>query len=373
MPPKRACRVLLAGGGTGGHVSPLLAVAEALRERDAGATFLFCGGRRGLEAELVPASGIPFHATPMPSLRDPDSRLSLVSRGILLPLALADALLRIARFRPSVCFTTGGLVSFPVVLAAALWRVPVLIWTGDVIPGRANRALARFARRVATTFPEAERHLPRGKALFTGNPIRRSLLRWRRPEARTVLRLDEGEVVLVSGGSQGSERINEVMLAALAQILPRATVVHLTGGAHIGRAEAKRAALPAELRERYRPYSFLREEMGAALAAADLVVGRASSSSIAESLAFGIPLVLIPFRAAAEGHQEANARAVVEAGAASVVRESQLDADRLVAEVVGLLNDPARMSRMSSAAKALGKPRAAEVVADELQRLGNCA
>jgi UDP-N-acetylglucosamine--N-acetylmuramyl-(pentapeptide) pyrophosphoryl-undecaprenol N-acetylglucosamine transferase len=354
-------------------VSPLLAVADALRERAPDAMFLFLGGRRGLEADLVPASGIAFHATPMPSLRDPDSRLSLITRALLLPLAFGDALLRIVRFRPSVCFTTGGLVSFPVVLAAAAWRVPVLIWTGDVIPGRANRALARVARRVATTFPEAERHLPRGKALFTGNPIRRSLLRWRRPEARTALGLDEGEVVLVSGGSQGSERINEVLLGALERILRRATVIHLTGGAHIGRAEAKKAALPADVRARYRPYAFLRDEMGAALASADLVVGRASSSSIAESLAFGIPLVLIPFRAAAEAHQEANARAVVESGAASIVRESQLDAERLVAEVVGLLNDPGRMMRMSSAAKALGKPRAAEVVADELLRLGSCA
>ena len=340
---------------------------------DPDVAFLFLGGRRGLEADLVGASGIPFHATPMPSLRDPDSRMSLVTRGFLLPVAFFDALIQVIRARPSVCFTTGGLVSFPIVLAATAWRVPVLIWTGDVIPGRANRALARFARRVATTFVGAERHLPRGKALLTGNPIRRSLLRWGRPEARTALELDHGQVVLVSGGSQGSERINDVVLSALPQLLRAATVVHLTGGSHLGRAEAKKATLPADLAARYRPYAFLRDEMGAALASANVVVGRASSSSIAEALAFGIPLVLIPFRASAEGHQEANARAIEEVGAALVIRESQLDAQRLAAEVVGLLNDPARLARMSSAAKAMGRPHAAEVVAAELLALGNCA
>ncbi len=309
----------------------------------------------------------------MPSLRDPDSRLSLVSRAALLVPALLDALVRIAAFRPSACLTSGGLVAFPIVLAAAVWRVPVIVWTGDVVPGRANRALARVARRVAMTFAEAERFLPSGKALLTGDPIRRSLLRWTRPIARSTLGLDEGVVVLVTGGSQGSERINEAVSAALPQLLRRATVVHLTGGAHIARAEARKAQLPADLAGRYRPYAFLRDEMGAALASADLAIGRASASSIAEALAFGIPLVLIPFRAAAEAHQEANARVTSEAGAAVVIRESQLDAERLVAEVVGLLNDPQRLARMSAAARAAGRPNAAVALADEVLGIGGCA
>lgn len=365
--------MLLAGGGTGGHVSPLLAVAEAVRERREDARFLFLGGRRGLEADLVRPTGIPFAATPMPSLRDPGSGLSLVKRALLFPFAYLAALARIVAFRPSVCLTSGGLVSFPIVLAAVSWRVPVLIWTGDVIPGRANRALARFAGRVALTFASSDRFFPRGRTVVTGNPVRRSLLRWQRPVARHTLRLEEDTVVLVSGGSQGSERINEVTFAALPQLLRRASIVHLVGGGHIARAEARRGQLPAELRERYHPYAFLRDEMGAALASADMLVGRASSSSIAEALAFGIPLVLIPFRAAAEAHQEANAREVEELGAAVVIRESQLDADRLVAEVVGLLNDPQRLARMSVAARGLGRPDAALSVADQLLALGRCA
>ncbi len=354
-------------------MSPLLAVAEALRERVPEVSFLYLGGRRGLEADLVPASGIPFHATPMPSLRDPDSRWSLIARGALLVPAVLDALVRIAAFRPHVCCTSGGLVTFPIVVAARLARVPVYLWTGDVIPGRVNRLLAGWAQRVGATFDASTAYLPRDRTHVPGDPIRRSLLRWRGPEARTVLGLDRGHVVLVSGGSQGSERINEAVLGALPQLLRHATVIHLTGGAHLGRAEAKKATLPAELAARYRPYAFLRDEMGAALAAADLVVGRAGTSSIAEPLAFGTPLVLIPFGASASGHQAANARAIEEVGAAVIIREGQLDGERLAAVVVGLLQDPPRLARMSSAARAMGKRDSADAVANELLRLGRCA
>lgn len=309
----------------------------------------------------------------MPSLRDPDSRASLVVRALLLVPAACDALVRVAGSRPHVCCTSGGLVSLPIVVAARLARVPVYLWDGNVVPGRVNRLLAGWSQRVGATFEASLPYLPRARTQVVGDPIRGSLLRWRAAEARGALAIGEGPVVLVSGGSQGSERINEAVLAALPQLLRAATVVHLTGGAHIGRAEARRGALPADLAARYRPYAFLRDEMGAALAAADLVVGRAGASSIAEPLAFGKPLVLIPYGAAASGHQLANARAVQEAGAADVIREAQLDGERLAAVVVGLLNDGARLVRMSSAARTIGRPDAARVVAGELLRLGGCA
>jgi len=355
-------------------VSPRLAVAEVMRERDPGVRFLFLGGRRGREADLAAAAAIPFHATAMPSLRDPDSRLSLVVRAALLPVAYADALARIARFRPHVCLTTGSLVSFPVVLAAATARTPVYMWTGDVIPGRANRALARIARRVATAFADAEAYLPRGKAVHTGNPIRRSLLRWDREAGRTRLRLPAAaSVVLVTGGSQGSAAVNDAVFAALPQLLARAYVVHHTGEAHLARAEAKQRTLGPGERERYRPFGWLGEEMGAAIVSADVVVGRASSSSIAEPLAFGVPLVLIPFRAAAEGHQDANARAVAGSGAAAIITEGQLSAERLVAVVVGLLNDAPRLERMRQAARRAGRPDAAVVLATDVLRVAGCA
>ncbi len=308
----------------------------------------------------------------MPSLRDPDSRASLLSRGALLVPAVVDALTRIARFGPSVCCTSGGLVSLPIVAAARIARVPVYLWEGNVVPGRVNRILAGWSQRVGATFEASLPRLPRARTHVSGDPIRASLLRWSAAQGRARLGLGPGPVVLVSGGSQGSERINEALLGALPQILRAASVVHLAGAAHVRRAEARKATLPADLVERYHPHAFLREEMGAALAAADLVVGRAGASSISEALAFGKPLVLVPFGASASAHQSANARAVEEAGAAAVIREGQLDPDRLAAVVVGLLNDGVRMMRMAAVARGLGRPGAASLVAEELLALGKC-
>ncbi len=291
---------------------------------------------------------------------------------MLLVPATVDALVQVMRFRPHVCCTSGGLVSLPVVLASRLARVPVYLWDGNVVPGRVNRLLAGWSQRVGATFDASVPRLPRGRTHVPGDPIRASLLRWRARDARAVLGLSEGPVVLVSGGSQGSDRINEAVLAALPQVLRAAAVVHLTGTGHIGRAEARRATLPADLAGRYHPHAYLRDEMGAALAAADLVVGRAGASSIAEALAFGKPLVLIPYGASADAHQAANARVVEESGAAVAIREGQLDGERFAAVVVGLVNDPPRMARMSSSAKAMGRPDAADVIAGELMRLGAC-
>jgi len=176
----------------------------------------------------------------------------------------------------------------------------------------------------------------------------------------------------VTGGSQGSAAINAAVSGALARLLRRAYVIHHTGTANLAQAEAKRLTLAEDQRERYRVFGFLREEMGAALAAADLVVGRASSSSIAEPLAFGVPLLLIPFAAAADAHQSANARDVAEKNAAIVLPESQLDPDRLVATVSGLLDDPSRLARMAAAARAAGRPDAATAIAADLRSLGGC-
>jgi UDP-N-acetylglucosamine--N-acetylmuramyl-(pentapeptide) pyrophosphoryl-undecaprenol N-acetylglucosamine transferase len=290
-----------------------------------------------------------------------------------MPIASVDALIQILRFGPNVCCTTGGLASLPAVLAARVARVPVYIWEGNAIPGRVNRLLAGLSQRIGATFDGSLAAFPRGRTAVAGNPIRRSLLRWTRGSGREALGIPaDALVVFVTGGSQGSAAINHAVAGALARLLRKATVIHHTGSPHLAQATAKRETLPAELRERYRVYGYLRDEMGQALAAADLVVGRASSSSIAEPLAFGVPLVLVPFAAAADAHQTANARDIAEKGAAVILRESELDADRLVATVTGLLDDPARLTRMAKAARAAGRPDAAIAIASEVRALGGC-
>jgi UDP-N-acetylglucosamine--N-acetylmuramyl-(pentapeptide) pyrophosphoryl-undecaprenol N-acetylglucosamine transferase len=370
---QRACRVLLVGGGTGGHISPLLAIVEALREADPGVRLLFIGGRRGKEGELVPSAGIAFHAVPMSSLRDPDSRLALLGTLLRLPLAYLSALFRLLRERPNVAVTSGGAIALPVVLAARTLGVPVYLWTGDALPGRASRMLARFCQRIGVAFDQARQTFPGRKTALTGTPIRPSLLKWEREAARKAMDVpDDATLIVVTGGSQGSERVNEAISGALPQLLRQSYVLHVTGEAHIARAKSRESTLAADVRMRYLPRAYLRDEMGAVLAAADLVVGRAGSSSIAEPLAFGTPLVLVPFGAAMEGHQEANARAASEAGAAVIVRESQLP-DRLSTEISALLNDRARLARMAESARRAGRPDAAREIARGVLELGGCA
>ncbi|HUG06087.1 MAG TPA: glycosyltransferase [Candidatus Limnocylindria bacterium] len=349
-------------------------MAEALREIDPEVGFLFLGGRRGREAELVPAAGIPFHATPMPSLRDPESRLALLRTLVSVPLAFFDAFAALVRFGPDVCCTTGGVVAIPVTLAARILRVPVYLWDGNALPGRATRLLASISSRIGVSHEQARRALPRGRTVLAGTPIRASLLKWTRERGRDAFAVPaDAMLVVVSGGSQGSERVNDALWSALGRVVRAAYVLHLTGEKHGARAEARRANLPAEVRDRYIVRAFLGDEMGGALAAADLAIGRAGASSIAEPLAFGVPLLLIPFGAAMEGHQEANARAMVEAGAALSMREGELDGDRLNAQVTGLLQNPDRLRRMANAARAAGRPQAAQEIARDLLSLGGCA
>ena len=322
----------------------------------------------------MPESGIPFHALPLDSLRDPDSRRALVSTLVRLPLSYVDALAQIARFKPTVLCTSGGAIAIPAVLAAWTSRVPIYLWAGDARPGRASRILGRFCTRIALAFAQAASSFGGRRASVTGTPIRSSLLRWTRDSARERMGVPvDAALVVVTGGSQGSETVNDSVFGALPRLLRSAYVLHVTGEAHFARAESAAQRLSADVRERYLPRAYLREEMGAVLAAADIVIGRAGASSIAEPLAFGVPLVLIPFGAAMDAHQEVNARAVAELGAAVVVRESQLDPDRLVAVVSGLLNDHAQLARMTTAAKNAGRRDAATEMANAILALGGCA
>jgi UDP-N-acetylglucosamine--N-acetylmuramyl-(pentapeptide) pyrophosphoryl-undecaprenol N-acetylglucosamine transferase len=347
-------------------------VAEAL-EALTPVELRFIGGRRGLEGELARNAGIRFHATVLPSLRDPDSKLAFVLHALLLPIAAVDALIQLIVFRPKVALTSGSFSALPVLFAARLLRVPIYLWVGDAIPGRALRAVAGWSSGIGLTFEPALRAMPRGRATVTGNPVRGSLLKWTRAEGRRALGLPEtGPIVFITGGSQGSERINGAVGAGLSRLVRRATVIHHTGPAQLPKAQATRATLPEGDRERYQPHGYLHDEMGAALAATDLVVGRAGSSSIAEPLAFGVPLVLIPFGASMSAHQAANARAAADLGAALILPESDLDGDRLVSVVTGLLDDPARLARMAANAKAAGRPAASETIARAVLALAGC-
>ena len=272
----------------------------------------------------------------------------------------------LARRRPAAIFTTGGYVAVPVLLAAAPLRIPVVLWDGNVIPGRAVRVTARLADVLAVSFAATCAALsvsaPGRPCFVTGTPIR-DLRGIDTAAARERLGIPPGvRVVLIFGGSQAVRRFNTAVATALPRLVERVAVIHVTGDEGYAPALSAREALPPEHRPRYLPHPFLREEMLSALAAADLVIGRAGSSTLAEVTALGLPMVVVPYPHAA-GHQRANARALVEAGAARLVEDEAFDAAALL-DAVGILEDPSTHAAMSAAARSLGRPAAAEVVAD---------
>jgi UDP-N-acetylglucosamine--N-acetylmuramyl-(pentapeptide) pyrophosphoryl-undecaprenol N-acetylglucosamine transferase len=359
-------RLLIAGGGTGGHIYPALAVARSLRERPDPPRLRWLGGHRGLEASLVPPAGIPLTRLAARSLRTTDADVHAVLDPIRLGASVPQAVAILLRERPAAIFTTGGYVAVPVLLAAAALRIPVVLWDGNVIPGRAVRATARLATTIAVSFEATCRALAGsvgGTPCFvTGTPIR-DLRGVDRIAARERLGIPAGDrVVLIFGGSQTVVRFNAAVAAALPRLVERVTVLHVTGDDGYPAALAAREALPATARPRYRPFPFLRDDMLTALAAADLIVGRAGSSTLAEATAMGIPMMVVPYPHAA-GHQRANAEGLAAAGAARLVEDAAFDGATLL-EAADLLADPAAHAAMSAAARSLGRPGAADAVAE---------
>jgi UDP-N-acetylglucosamine--N-acetylmuramyl-(pentapeptide) pyrophosphoryl-undecaprenol N-acetylglucosamine transferase len=358
-PATGTIRLMLAGGGTGGHVYPALAVLEHL-----GGERRWVGSAGGREEPLVRRAGIDFVGVPTGAV---------LGRG---PVALAGSALRnvqgigaarraIKQFRPDVVFATGGYVSVPVIAAAWTLGVPTALFLPDVKPGLAVAALSRIADRVACTSAETRRYLPPQKVAPTGYPVRPELRAWSdRVAARAALDLPgDRPVLFVVGGSTGARSINRAIVAALPRLLPEATVIHMAGSHGIAEARAAGAELPAELRDRYRPYEYLHDEYGPAMAAADLTVARAGASVLGELPAFALPGVLVPGTFAG-GHQRFNADYLADAGAAIRLDDDQIQQeDTLASTVLALLHDPARLTAMATAARALDRPDAARNVA----------
>jgi UDP-N-acetylglucosamine--N-acetylmuramyl-(pentapeptide) pyrophosphoryl-undecaprenol N-acetylglucosamine transferase len=359
-------RLLIAAGGTGGHIYPALAVARSLREVAPEADVAWLGGHRGLEASIVPAAGLPLRRLVLRSLRTVELDQHAVLDPLRLALSVPQATAILAAERPAAIFTTGGYVAVPVLMAAAPLRIPVVLWDGNVIPGRAVRATARLADAIAVSFAVTCATLasaaPGRPCYVTGTPIR-DTRDVDRPAARARMGVPDGvRVLLVFGGSQAVRRFNTAVAEALPRLVERVAVIHVTGDDGYAAALTAREALPEASRARYLPHPFLRDDMLAALASADLVVGRAGSSTLAEVSALGVPIVVVPYPHAA-GHQRANARALVDAGAARLIDDEAFDAEALL-DAAALLDDPARHLAMSAAARALGRPGAAAAVAD---------
>jgi UDP-N-acetylglucosamine--N-acetylmuramyl-(pentapeptide) pyrophosphoryl-undecaprenol N-acetylglucosamine transferase len=302
------------------------------------------------------------------SLRSVEIDAHLVLDPMRLALSIPQALWLLLRRRPAAVFTTGGYVAIPILIAARVLGVPALMWEGNVMPGRSVRATARLASALAVSFAATCAMLDQRRPCYvTGTPIR-DVASIDRLAARERLGLPaSARVVVVFGGSQAVRRLNAAVAGALPELVEKVCVIHLTGEDGLAAAEAARRALPEPLRVRYRPAAFLGEGLLDALAAADLVVGRAGSSTLAETTAFGLPMVVVPYPYAG-AHQRANAAEIVDGGAALLIPDEAFDSAALL-EAVGILDDPARHAAMAAAARDLARPKSADAVVALLMAL----
>jgi len=314
----------------------------------------------------VPAAGLRLERLWLRSLRTVDLSLATLLDPLRLLVSAPQALALLMRRRPDAIFSTGGYVAIPVLLAASLLRIPSVLWDGNAVPGRSVRLVARLASVRAVSHDVTRRRLPE-PTYVTGTPIRELGVLDRASARRRLDLPPDLPVMLVFGGSQSVRRLDEAMAAAAADLVARGVVLHVTGEGSLPRAEALRATLPAELADRYRPVAFLRDEMAAALSAADLLVGRAGASTLAEAAAAGLPMVVVPYPHGA-AHQRLNAAAMAEAGAATLVADEDFDGDALRA-AGQLLVDRERLDAMTAAARSLGRPGAADATAALLTSL----
>lgn len=359
--------VVIAGGGTGGHLYPGIAVARELQRRAPEAVVTFAGTSRGIEARVVPNEGFSLDLLRSAGLKG-SSPMALMRGLMLLPLGGLDAWRILSRRRPALVIGVGGYSSGPVVLAAALRGIPTMLLEQNATPGLTNRLLGRVVDAAAVTFEATTAHFG-ARAFVSGNPVRPEFLTGeaatkdggdaRRPDARLA--------VLVFGGSQGAHAINMAMVDAAPRLAPhqsRLAITHQTGTADLDRV--RQAYRQAGLEARVEPFLY---DMAREMIGADLVVGRAGATTLAELTAAGRPAVLIPLPTATDDHQRRNAEALAQAGAAEVIEQLELTGERLAARILALAGDPVRRAAMGQQARALARPDAARVIVDRALEL----
>lgn len=350
-------RMLIAGGGTGGHLYPGVALAEEVTTRQTGNEVLFVGTERGIEARVIPGLGYPIEFIDVAGVKG--RGLGGALRSLFrVPRSMFQSLRIIRRFAPDVAVGVGGYASGPVILTARLLGIPTAVLEQNTVPGLTNRILGKLVSRVFVTFEESEAYFKKKRVMMLGNPIRRQLLdnflQSKQPNERFT--------VLVLGGSQGAHALNLRMVEAaghLGDLEEKLRIVHQTGAADL---ELVRRGY-AEIGFEAEVLPFI-EDMSDAYRRADLVVCRAGATTIAELLVSKKPAILVPYPFATDNHQELNARSVVRAGAAVMMVERQLDGVMLAEKIRELRGDPDRLARMEQAASRAGRPEAAREIVD---------
>ena len=364
-------RIIVSGGGTGGHIYPAITIINTIKEKCPEAEFLYVGTKQGLEADIVPKEGLPFATVDLQGFERHLTARNLLRAGKAMAAVVKAARL-VKDFRPDAAIGTGGYVCGPVLMAASFLHIPTLVQEQNVLPGITNKILSRFVSRIAVGSEAALPAFPGEKTVCTGNPIRREVMEAEPQAGAQAFGFDPGKrTVLVSGGSRGARAINRAMVQVLAQAAgdPEVQYLHVTGKLDYEdiRERLARAGL-TELPPHIRVLPYL-YNMPQAEALADLAVFRAGATGLAELTARGIPSILVPYPYAAENHQEFNARALEKAGAAKVILNKDLTAETLGAAIGELLSDEGKLKSMAEASRSLGRPRAAEEIAEMVLEL----
>jgi len=355
--------IVIAGGGTGGHTSPGLAVAALLRER--GIACAWIGSHSGLEARRAPEAGIAFHAIPTGKLRRAWAWQNVPDVLINAPAGVFAAWRLLQRLRPRAVFATGGFVALPVAVAAKLARVPLVVHEQTSVPGLANRLAARLATRVVVTFADSARLFGAADVALTGNPLRPELRRGTRQDAITRFNLDPSlPVVYVTGGAQGAHAINRAIGDILEPLLAHTQVIHQCGDnkttGDLAWLTARRGDLPHGLALRYSLLPWVGDELAGIYAAVSLVIARAGAGTVNECCQLGLPALYIPLPGTRGDEQTANARLVGRARGCAILPQAGMTPALLLERIQALLGDPAGLKEMGERARTLAVPDAAE-------------
>lgn len=369
--------IILTGGGTGGHIFPLIAVARKLRvlAKERGIEdirFLYVGARFGsVSEEVLRREGIDQRYIMSSKLRRYVSPLTIVDM-IKLPFVILQAIWILFWNMPDAVFSKGGYGSFPVMLASWLFFIPSrVIHESDTVPGLSNRMGAKFAKRISTAFQSAALRFPVEKTAVVGMPVRDDLCNQDPKKARTFFEIvSNRKVVLIVGGSQGSKIINETIIQILPKLLAKYEVIHLSGPEQYETVKADAKAMIGDNPGGYyHLYPFLTEEMKFAFTIADIVISRAGATSIFELASCGKPSILIPFKNAAQDHQRANAYEYAKSGGTIVIEEDNLTPNLLLSNITAVADDTVATARMASGAATFATKDAAEVIAKEILQL----
>lgn len=341
-------KIVLAGGGSGGHLMPLVAVARKIKEKNPETTFLYIGPKGKMEKSVMDEEGIPIKHILVGKLRRYFSFQNFVDMCNI-PLGIIQSMWILFVEMPDAIFSKGGYASLPVVLVAWAYRIPVLIHESDAVPGLANSILGKFASRVAVSYPSAEEEFLASEVVLTGNPMREDINKGDPEKARKMFSLkEERKTILVIGGSQGARVINNRILSVLPELMEKYQIIHQTGEANFQEVQHRAGELGYKIgREGYNAMPFIGKEMKDVYAVSDLVISRAGANSISEIAANKKPSILIPLQGSANDHQRMNAYSLAKVGACIVLDENNLGKHIFLSRIEEIMNDEHLRQKLS--------------------------